>query len=287
MILVTHSGYPHADDMFAYAVLRLIFPYAALIRTRVENQIEKGDIIFDVGGKFDGIRHFDHHQLDAELREDGTKYSAFGLIWKFYGKEFIRIILEEEVKYFDEVIPEGAVKYIWELLDQSIVLEIDKHDNGVEKSAFAVGLGDATGNSDEEFHETAVFCTRYLKKKVLSGLVRMKDDEIIFNGELIFDGRAIIMDSELEDMKSLEKWVFYPNLLFVVVPRGAKQWQVLTIRKGDFDNRRMIHEEGAGLNRRELYEATGNKDLVFVHAARFIAVSDTKEGAIQCVKMSM
>ena len=107
MLLVTHNNTFHADDVFSAAVLKLIHPFASIKRTREEKYFNSGNIIFDVGGKYDNKKFFDHHQIEtAGTREDGYPYASFGLIWKKYG-----IILCKEQEIVDR-IDNNFVKYI-------------------------------------------------------------------------------------------------------------------------------------------------------------------------------
>jgi uncharacterized UPF0160 family protein len=68
-VLVTHGGKFHCDEVFAYAVLRLALGVSrpgidhTLIRTRQPDAIASGDVVFDVGGRFEPESdRFDHHQ---------------------------------------------------------------------------------------------------------------------------------------------------------------------------------------------------------------------------------
>ena len=64
MLVVTHSGPFHADEVFAYALLRVFLgDELELVRTREPAIIARADIAIDVGGEYDASRgRFDHHQ---------------------------------------------------------------------------------------------------------------------------------------------------------------------------------------------------------------------------------
>ena len=82
MIASTHNGRFHADEIFALAVLYLIFPDLEIVRSRDENVYKKADIIVDVGNVYDPEKLiFDHHQRSFILkRKSGIPYASFGLI---------------------------------------------------------------------------------------------------------------------------------------------------------------------------------------------------------------
>jgi uncharacterized UPF0160 family protein len=66
MLVATHSGPFHCDDVFACALLRCFLePRLTCIRTRDLARIAEADIAMDVGGEYDPARRrFDHHQRD-------------------------------------------------------------------------------------------------------------------------------------------------------------------------------------------------------------------------------
>ena len=88
MIASTHDGRFHADEIFALAVLKLIFPDLEIVRSRDEKVYKNADIIVDVGHVYDAENLiFDHHQRSFSLkRASGIPYASFGLVWKQYGE---------------------------------------------------------------------------------------------------------------------------------------------------------------------------------------------------------
>src|SRR5210317_501592 len=112
----THDGRFHADEIFALAVLKLIFPGLEIVRSRDEKVYKNADIIVDVGHVYDPENLiFDHHQRSFSLkRESGIPYASFGLVWEKYG----------------ELLCESSEPS--EYIDSVIVQAIDADDNGIE-----------------------------------------------------------------------------------------------------------------------------------------------------------
>lgn len=105
-LIVTHNKTFHADEITAIALLKL-FLNENIVVNRVDHDTKDFsvyDMVIDIGKKFDGKKHFDHHQYQ------GGKSSA-GLIWDYLGLER---------KY----------PKISKLVDM-----IDKHDVGIKKAA--------------------------------------------------------------------------------------------------------------------------------------------------------
>ena len=117
--LITHDGMFHADEVLATAVLRTIFDEAQVLRTRdphILNTAGPESVLYDVGGAYDPDRNrFDHHQPGAPTRQDGSPYSAFGLIWDRYGADYLDLI----------GVAAGLIPEVQKSVDRSVVIGID------------------------------------------------------------------------------------------------------------------------------------------------------------------
>jgi len=91
--ILTHSGVFHADEITACALLQVALETINkidynIVITRSRNKDEftnsKYDYIVDVGGKYDGITLFDHHQFDKTDKLYGL--SSAGLVYKYICK---------------------------------------------------------------------------------------------------------------------------------------------------------------------------------------------------------
>jgi len=90
MIIAVHDGSPHADDIFAAAILTLVYPEAEIIRTRSTRLLAKADIRVDVGMKYEPPADFDHHMSDFNLtREDGRPLASTGLVANYFWEELV------------------------------------------------------------------------------------------------------------------------------------------------------------------------------------------------------
>jgi len=88
-IIAVHNGEFHTDDVFAVAILKLIYPNLIAIRTRDKDKLKEVDARVDVGFKYDpSSGDYDHHQKEgAGKRKNGVPYASAGLIWKHFGKK--------------------------------------------------------------------------------------------------------------------------------------------------------------------------------------------------------
>ena len=92
MKVATHDGKFHADDVFATALLKHLYPDVEIIRSRDPKILATADLRYDVGGKYYANTYdFDHHQAGFNTaRPNGILYSSFGLLWHHLGSKHYR-----------------------------------------------------------------------------------------------------------------------------------------------------------------------------------------------------
>ena len=113
--LITHAGTFHADDVFATAFLTKIIDNPVLYRiNNYSNDIKTDAIVYDIGGG-----EFDHHQINAKVREENFKYSSIGLLFEKFGEKYIRTLVDDNI---EEIVCE---------IDKNLIKQIDAIDNGI------------------------------------------------------------------------------------------------------------------------------------------------------------
>ncbi|KAJ2380032.1 hypothetical protein GGI23_007869, partial [Coemansia sp. RSA 2559] len=129
----THSGTFHCDEALACYMLRQLDEYkdAKVIRSRDPAALEACDIVVDVGGVYSHeTKRYDHHQRGFDQQFSAnykTKLSSAGLIYKHYGKDVIKAILEGEKTTDDEV------DVLHDKLYEILIESIDGNDNGISR----------------------------------------------------------------------------------------------------------------------------------------------------------
>ena len=111
---ITHSGKFHVDDVMSTIFLSKIFDKVVLIRVpSIDNKNITNKIVYDIGGG-----EFDHHQKNRNgQRDNGIYYSSIGLLWRKYGKEYLKKI---KVKNIDKT---------FEYIDLELIQYLDATDN--------------------------------------------------------------------------------------------------------------------------------------------------------------
>lgn len=291
MKVITHSGTFHADDVFAFVVLRAALGHFDFVRTRDAALIESADLVFDVGGIYDPDKgRYDHHMRDLPRRTDGTPYSSVGLVWRDYGRAALSRLMPG--------IEETAVGPVWRDIDGSFILSIDQADNGVASinpghlalliEAFNP-TWDSTQTYDEAFQEAAVFAEGILLRACRQAYAEAKAMALVLASRSAENDRIIVLDNKLP----WEKAVFeggLNDLLFVIYPNENKTaWYCRTIppEPGSFGQRLSLPESWRGLQDEAFSKATGVDDGIFCHPGGFICGARSRESTIRLAEQAM
>ena len=269
---ITHSGTMHADEVFSTAFLEMYLKDVRVYRTNyIDNsKVQENTIIYDVGrGKYD------HHQPEAAKRENDITYCSFGLLWKEYGKDFLK---NYDIKYVDEV---------WNGIDKDLVEYIDADDNGqfpkieapykVKTLPGIIKLFNPSYDSGEDESEQFLAACE-VAKAIFKEEILYINGKVIAEEELkeelkdLTDERYLILDKFLPYEDTILGDKKYSKLLFVAYPSNRGGYAIKVIPKSTEDKtaRQNFPEEWAGLEGEELELISGIDGLIFCHAARFI-----------------
>jgi len=310
-ILVTHGGKFHCDEVFAYAVLRLALGLSdagrdhLLVRTRKPEEIEGGDIVWDVGATFDpAARRFDHHQRGAPVREDGTPFSSAGLVWQAFGQAAVAAIL-----------PPGLVQHAGTVaadIEDGIVRRIDEIDNGVGPGGVPVdpaaakdmlslasligdfnppwnhsdASGPDAGNS--QFAEAAMLAEGVIRRRVSLAAARLAAEADVLAAHAAGEDPRLLVLPRGMPWKNVVFTHALP-VLFAVSPASNGNWMIDTMppEPGSFAQRLPLPEAWAGLQGEALAAEAGVPDAVFVHLRRFVGAARTREGAVAMAQKAL
>ncbi|WP_111636729.1 MYG1 family protein [Marinomonas shanghaiensis] len=283
-VIATHNGNFHADDVFAVAALKNIFPAAKLIRTRDLAVIANADIVVDVGGIFDTeTNRFDHHQKGgAGARDNGIPFSSFGLIWQKYGLTIC-----------------AGNQEVADALDKNLVSAIDAIDCGhVEGVQTGISLSQTISmfnptwqeqdDFDACFDEAVVFASRLLTRFIAAATGGVNAKSIVANAiENAEDPRVIVLEQYTPWKTTVLR--LSKDALFIVYPSQTGQWRIQTVpvELGSFEDRKKLPAPWAGLSDKELQNVTGLNDAMFCHNGLFIAGCESFENTMKMAKIAL
>lgn len=273
----THSGGYHADDVLAFALIRVFRDRdAEVVRTRDMDRLAACDVVFDVGGAFDPESgRFDHHQSDYT----GDRSSA-GMV-------------------LDWLEAEGDVdREVAEALRREVVTYVDAVDNGRRTPSeglpcFSSLVGMTTNGANEDVDRRYLEAVRFAEWVV----VGIRDGHYEFRrarelvssamDEAVAAGRRTLF---LEDYVPWKRAYFehggaeHPTDFVVFPAEGA--WRLLAIppEPGSFANKVPLPEAWAGLVDDELARVVGVDGARFCHKNRFIAVFASREATLEAMR---
>ncbi|CAH2351032.1 MYG1 protein [[Candida] railenensis] len=317
----THSGSFHADESLAVYMLRLLPKYAdsELIRSRKPEDWEASDIVIDVGGKYDGVKFFDHHQREFSetfSEKFKTKLSSAGLIYKHFGKEIIS-------HHLDLSIQDANVELLYLKIYKEFIEALDANDNGIDNYS-------KEAEASKKFNDKNITLPSIVSKLNPSWLVDPTDADYdaafttssqlmgtvfvnLLDGygkswlpaknfvsqgfESRFDvdksGKILVLEKFCpwkEHLYSIEKENGKEGEIeFVLFQDSSSKWRISTVpvTSTSFDFRKGLLEPWRGVRDQALSDLTGVPGCIFVHAAGFIGGAETKEAVIELARKSL
>lgn len=308
MIIATHSGKFHADDVWAVTVLDTIYPGCELIRTRDADRIRAADFAVDVGGIWDPqTGRFDHHQKGFEgKRESGVLYASAGLVWRHYGARCVALLAQRA----GTPVSEEHARQIAYAIDGDLVQYLDMADTGSAKNAPGgyglsavvsgfnttwieeLNAGDAAAGEAlrlARFRRAMEFIADILANAVkyrVGGLLAL---EQVRRSDTIENGKLLVLKNSSLPWASVvrnEK----PKVIFVISYNIAEQRYMLhtvPAAQDTFDARKDLPASWAGLRDQDLAAVTGVSDAMFCHNNLFIAAAKSFEGVLAMARLAL
>ncbi len=296
--LVTHNNGFHADDVTAYAILKEVLTRRGetwtLARTRNQEIIDQGDIVFDIGEQYDPIHNrYDHHQKGrAGARANGIFYGSAGLVWNHFGRELC------------------STEAVWRAIDQRIMCELDAVDNGQNyfgevlfKDAGYTSMAEHLGNFEADmFQEKTPELLQTMFEEasdfMRGALVRMI--KAVEAGERAFaeatkvyeatkDKRIVVFEKNYE-RPIWRRLATYPEIIYVVYPNEHSQtWKVECVNKavGNLESRKLFPEFWRGLRDEEFARVSGVDDAQFCHPGGFLLGTVSKKSALALAEKAL
>ena len=291
MLVATHDGSFHADEVFAVAALRLLGGPLEVVRTRDREVLASADLRVDVGFRHDPLTgDFDHHQRDFDgIRENGIRYASFGLIWREYG---VRVC--------------DGDQEVADAVDVSLVQGVDANDTGQHLTESVVEgvypltvngvIGGFNARWDEaltpeqerlRFDEAVDLARGILAREVLSAASGRR------SARIVQDAIAAATDPRLIEIPVNAPWKQVlvpaaPDALYIIYPkRQGFGLEAVPRELGSFENRRDLPADWGGREGADLVAVTGVPDALFCHAKRFLAVASSRDGIEQLARLAL
>jgi uncharacterized UPF0160 family protein len=291
MLIATHDGSFHADEVFAIAALCLLGDPVEVVRTRDRDALAQADLRVDVGFRDDASTgDFDHHQRDfAGARSNGLRYASFGLVWRQFGAR----VCDGDQEVADAV-------------DETLVQSIDANDtgqpltqsllDGVRPMSVSGVIGgfnarwDETLTPEEErgrFDAAVALARDILAREVASAASARRSERIVR------EAICAAPDPRVVELPVNAPWkqVLVPesaDALFVIYPkRQGFGLEAVPRELGSFENRLDLPAAWGGLEGADLVAATGVQEALFCHAKRFLVVAQSRAGIERLAELAL
>lgn len=279
---ITHGSVFHSDDVFATALLMMLIPGVVVKRINdkaAAAELDKNEdtIVYDIG---EG--EYDHHQKDNTRRpiEDGywfdkegrmqlIPYCSFGLLWRDFGHNLCQS---------DKA---------WKKVDQTLVLPIDKADNGVDRNTLSGAISQFNpvwnaDNSDEGRFEAFMTAVRLampiLKAYIDSANADVAAEDMVLESNVV-DGKILVLDKYVPWQDVVIEQM--PEVLYVVFPsaRGGYNVQTVPDAPGSFNGRKLFPTKWLG-------NPDASLGMTFCHPGNFLLATETLEQAVNCARIA-
>ena len=282
---ITHSGTMHTDEVFATAFLDLYKKDITLIRLpQIDiDKIEKDVLVYDIGRV-----KYDHHQDDAKTRENGIKYSSFGLLFQEFGKEYLKQLKIEDIEEVFNTIDKELVEGI-DAVDNGVFPEINANFKVKTLDDIIKACNPSFGSNQDENEQfiKAVGIAKIIFQEIIHNIVgKVKAKKIILQKLKVTEKDYLELEEYIPYEETILKNEEGNHILFALYPSNRGGWGIKTIKKSAEDKtyRLSFPENWAGLENQELEKITGIKDVTFCHSGRFLMTCKTKEAAYKVLE---
>ena len=284
---ITHNGTMHADEVFATAFLSLYFGNFKVARvSEVPKDISTKTIIYDIGkGKFD------HHQTDARIRDNGIKYSSFGLLFEEYGLNYLKKLKLKNTKAIYNYLVKDFIEAI-DAIDNGIFPEIKsiykiKTVSDVIK-IFNPSYG-SNDNEDEQFIKAVSLAESILTEELKNVIGKVEAGVKVKKILNKTKGPILILDEYLPYEEIILTSLSGKKILFAIYPsnRGGYGIKTIPISTTDKTSRVYFPKEWGGLNNNDLEKVTGIKGSLFCHTNRFLMTASDLDTAKKLAEIAI
>ena len=275
-----HDGPFHADDAVCAALLFMAYgrEHVRVTRTRDKAVLDNCMYVLDVGERdlVTGDRVcLDHHQKGSMVRPGGVKASALGKLMDLMFADEKDALEEMRTRFLNaleaedngqDLFPGGHIFSFIDVMNPTWREDAREGDRLFIKAAeTALPVLERAVIACRDAAEARQRVSRALEECRGAGTLIL-DARYPWRGTVIAHNRA-----HPEDKK-----------LFAVYPDGRGKWNLQTVprEEGSFLAEKDLPESWAGLRDKALRNECGIEGAVFCHTARFLAVFESREGAV-------
>ena len=264
--IYTHGGMFHTDDVMSTVLLKELKPNVKVHRVfEVPGKARCSNaLVYDIG---EG--EFDHHQKDVELDSAGNKYSAFGLLWREFGRQILFKRGFKHVEEANEYFVENFANKI-DFGDNNGYIKVPRFPENEILTRFRLKWFEGQGNEkwDEAFNnaliQAKIFFDLWIKDTYNATDMRYEEDRIWVKAAEKMDDGVVVLDKPI-DWRAANDRNLYPNAKIVVMPDSRGGYAILPVNV-------------------MLTKIKESPYLGFVHPSGHMGVAENEEKAVRAAK---
>ena len=284
---ITHNGTMHADDVFATAFLSLYFDNFKVARVNeVPKDISSNVIVYDIGnGKYD------HHQSNARIRDNGIKYSSFGLLFEEYGLRYLKKLKLKNTKAIYNYLVKDFIEGI-DAIDNGI-FPLIKADYKVKTVSDIIKIFNPSYLSNDSLDEQFVKAVNlaetiliYELKNVVGKVEAGVKVKKLLNKT---KGPILILDEYLPYEETILTSLDGKKIKLVIFPSNRGGYAINTVPISTIDKTSRVYfpKNWGGLSNSDLEEVTGIKGSLFCHTNRFLMTAKDLDTAKKLAEIAI
>ena len=270
---VTHSGTFHVDDVISTIFLSKIFKEIKLIRVpSMDNRSANNKLVFDIG-----LGEFDHHQKNRNgKRENGIYYSSIGLLWKKYGKEYLKKIKAKNIEKVYEYMDKELIQYI----DATDNMQMEYLKSKTSPDFLKLCNPEWNENITEEegFFRALKLADEFWNIYIKHAIAEVEAIEIIIKKTNETKENYAIFDKELPYRKVIDL-LKNKNIKYLIFKSKRKCYDIRIIDKEMYFKKEIVINDIK--HARNLSKIS---DLLYVDARGKLCCTETLDSAINLVK---
>lgn len=275
VIVATHDGAYHADELFAVSTLQGVMPVNDIIRSRKTAELSQANFLIDVGGKYlPDAGFFDHHGEAATAaprhQKENTPMASFGLVFQTFGSDYLKNLTFEIYRQLgelsmedlddwqdlEEVVRKNSVTgAALEMVRQSLVVPIDAWDNGSypDRTMYTISSAVAAmSDASYPFEKALDFASVTLRCTAIRSLAKALRSERLRTLRGLEDhGPVVKIPVKPYSLKWVRKWLNRPDITVAYFESRTRGFVDVVTEKGkdnmrsnDF-KRRYLHSTAA------------------------------------------
>ncbi len=300
MVVLTHDGIFHADEVAAIAILKLYIEFnkcsLEIIRSRNEAAIDSADLVFDIGMRNEG-KFFDHHQplAEADCHENGIPLATAGLVWKDIGFHLIKYIAIRQVD--PEIVTVDFINNVWKKMDTKLFMPIDATDSGVNvykdldfrpvdvSSVISMFNNYQSVNQEKQFYKALKLMGTIIHNFMMTLIKQLNGEKVLLDILNLPENKyndILIMPKYVNNWKDIidDHFELFNQYKVALYPgddepnlEGKQTWRITSLQKdryNGFSVRCPAPIEWQALKGDELRRVTKHNCLAFIHKNGFM-----------------